>query len=128
VGIGITIPVNVDGSQAFGNLFTVLDDLINDLNTGNISNISNTRLGEIDTAMDQQLQVRADIGAKTNRIEFAVNRMESQNVNLTGLLSKTEDVDMAELITRLKMQENVYNSSLSAGARIVQPTLMDFLQ
>jgi flagellar hook-associated protein 3 FlgL len=128
VGIGITIPVNVDGSQAFGNLFTVLDDLINDLNTGNISNISNTRLGEIDTAMDQQLQVRADIGAKTNRIEFAVNRMESQNVNLTGLLSKTEDVDMAELITRFKMQENVYNASLSAGARIVQPTLMDFLR
>jgi flagellar hook-associated protein 3 FlgL len=43
-------------------------------------------------------------------------------------MSKNEDVDMAEVIMRLKSEENVYRASLSAGARIIQPTLVDFLR
>ena len=35
---------------------------------------------------------------------------------------------MAEVIMNLKMQENVYQASLSSGARIIQPTLLDFLR
>jgi flagellar hook-associated protein 3 FlgL len=35
---------------------------------------------------------------------------------------------MAEVIMNLKMQENVYRASLSAGARIIQPSLVDFLR
>lgn len=128
IGIGVKIPVNVDGAQAFSNVFTVLDNLINDLNTGNSANISSTRLAELDTVMSQQLQVRSDVGARVNRIEFAVNRLDTLKVNSTDLLSKVEDADMAELITRLKMQENVYRASLATGARIVQPSLVDFLR
>lgn len=128
IGIGVTIPVNVDGTQAFSNAFTVIDNLIADLNTSNGPNISNLRLAQLDAVINQQLTVRSEIGARTNRIDFALSRMSSENVNMTGLLSKTEDADMAQVITRLKMQENIYNASLSAGARIVQPTLMDFLR
>lgn len=128
VGPGVQVPVNVDGATAFGNVFTVMDNLINDLNAGNISNISGPRLIEIDTVMDNMLSVRADIGARVNRIELAINRMDAQSINMTDLLSKSEDIDMAELITRIKVEENVYRASLAAGARIVQPTLMDFLR
>lgn len=129
VGVGVQIPVNVDGAKAFGNMFTVIDNFLADLAPpGNAADISNNVLGQLDTEINNQLEVRAEVGARVNRLDLATNRMDSDKVNLTGLLSKTEDVDVAQLITQLKVQESVYNSSLAAGARIVQPTLMDFLR
>ena len=128
VGPGVQVPVNVNGAAAFTNVFTVMDNLVGDLNSGNFVNITGARLSDIDSVMDNHLTVRADLGARVNRIELAINRMDGQNTNMTDLLSKAEDVDMAELITRIKVEENVYQASLSAGARIVQPTLMDFLR
>jgi len=44
------------------------------------------------------------------------------------LLSKNEDVDIAEAIMYLKSEENVYQASLAGGARIIQQTLVDFLR
>jgi flagellar hook-associated protein 3 FlgL len=35
---------------------------------------------------------------------------------------------MAETITEPENEENVYKASLSGGARIIQPTLLDFLR
>jgi hypothetical protein len=32
------------------------------------------------------------------------------------------------VITDLKMAESVYNAALNGGARIIQPTLMDFMR
>ena len=42
--------------------------------------------------------------------------------------SDAEDVDMADVIMYLKMAEAVYQAALSAGARVIQPSLMDFLR
>jgi flagellar hook-associated protein 3 FlgL len=47
---------------------------------------------------------------------------------LRELLSKNEDADMAEVIMNLKMEENVYRASLAGGAKIIQPSLVDFLR
>ncbi len=77
---------------------------------------------------DRVMSIRSDIGARTNRIDLTINRLENDNINFTGLMSKNEDVDMAETIMNLKNEENVYKASLSGGARIIQPTLLDFLR
>ena len=63
-----------------------------------------------------------------NRLELVESRLEDMELNYTELLSENEDVDMARLIIDLKNQENVYRASLAAGARIIQPTLVDFLR
>jgi flagellar hook-associated protein 3 FlgL len=127
IAIGVNIPINVDGQTAFSGAFGAIDQFLVDLTNADTMSIS-TDIGLLDLAINNQLEIRADIGAKVNRLELAINRMDAETVNLTGLLSKTEDVDAAALITRLKMQESVYNASLSAGAKIVQPTLIDFLR
>lgn len=54
--------------------------------------------------------------------------MSNDLVNMTDLMSKNEDADPAETIMNLKMEENVYQSSLAGGARIIQQTLVDFLR
>lgn len=128
VGVGVKVPINVSGSTAFGSAFAVLGNLITDLSNGNAANIGGPRLAELDGVLDNLLEVRADTGARVNRLEFSISRIDSQTLNMTDLLSKTEDVDMAQLIIELKTQENVYRASLSAGAKIVQPSLIDFLR
>lgn len=77
---------------------------------------------------DRVMSIRSDIGARMNRIELTLNRLENDNVNFTSLMSENEDADMAETIMNLKNEENVYKASLSGGARIIMPTLIDFLR
>ena len=50
------------------------------------------------------------------------------DVNFTKLMSDNEDADMAETIMNLKNEENVYKASMAGGARIIQPSLIDFLR
>lgn len=87
-----------------------------------------TAISDLENLRDRVMSIRSDIGARTNRIELTLNRLESDTVNFTQLMSENEDVDMAETIMNLKNEENVYKASLEGGARIIQPSLMDFLR
>jgi len=40
----------------------------------------------------------------------------------------TEDADMIKTVTDLASQEAAYQASLAASARIIQPSLIDFLR
>ncbi len=88
----------------------------------------NKFLADIDVHFNRILAVRADIGAKTNRMELAVERTKDNTLSFTEALSKVEDIDMAETIIQLKNFENVYKASLSMGSRIIQPSLVDFIR
>ena len=82
----------------------------------------------MDKNMDNLLAKISEIGAKVNRLELDQNRIDDNIINYNKLLSKTEDADMAEVIMKFKIEENIYRSSLSTGAKIIQPTLIDFLR
>ncbi|WDU83946.1 hypothetical protein [Caloramator sp. Dgby_cultured_2] len=47
---------------------------------------------------------------------------------MTELLSKTYDVDIAKKVMEYKVMESVYTASLQTGAKILQPSLLDFLR
>ena len=132
ISAGVIMPVNVSGQDVFGapgasdNIYKVFDDLSNALGNGDYMTVSNL-IGTLDSRIDTLLAVRAEIGAKANRIELTQGRLKDISTNLQSLLSKTEDADMAEVITNLKTGENVYQSSLSVGAKLLRPSLIDFL-
>lgn len=126
----IDADVNTTSNVASGNtpqIIKVLDQLIFDLNNNSTAGIESA-ISRLDLHFNNLNAVRSEIGVKTNRLDLTLNRIEDDTLNLKGLLSKNEDADMAEVIMNLKMQENVYKSSLSGGARIIQPSLMDFLR
>lgn len=85
-------------------------------------------LGNLKDSMGQILSVTAEIGAKSNRLEMTEKKLEEQLVNLTELLSFNEDVSLPEAVMKLNIEENAYRASLAVGARIIQPSLMDFLR
>lgn len=132
VGDSVQLPINVTGDSVFGgsdadNIFAVIDNISNALVSGNTTEVAN-QLGNIDTRYDTILAVQASIGAKSNRVELMNNRLNDLKVNLTDLQAKTEDGDYAELLTRSKIQENIYNASLSVGGKIIQNSLIDFIR
>jgi flagellar hook-associated protein 3 FlgL len=78
--------------------------------------------------MDQVLSVRAEVGAKINRLNLTQKKLDSQVLSTKSLISYNEDIDLAEVSIKLKTEENVYRASLAVGARIIQPSLVDFLR
>ncbi len=131
IGVNITIPVNITGDDVLINTvdtFALLTNIEAEITAGNTASLSGTRLGELDQAIDNILSLRSGVGAKTNRLELTKTRLEDAGLNFSTLLSENEDINTAEVITQLKMQENTYNTALAAGARIIQPTLLDFLR
>ncbi len=107
--------------------FEVVEDLAVAMENEDQESI-NSILGEIDTFIDNLLHQRAKVGAKQQRFELTIERMKKDNVDLQDLLSKVADVDMADIIMKLKMSESVYQASLAVGARVIMPTLVDFLK
>lgn len=128
VAPGVRMTINVLGNQAFDGAFTALQNLLTDLQNRDTAAISQSRIGELDGAIDQVLRLRAEVGAKVNRIELGLNRMTEIRIDSERLLSEVEDVDVAETVMRLSVSEAAYRAALMAGARIIQPTLMDFLR
>jgi flagellar hook-associated protein 3 FlgL len=131
IGENIIISYSVTGDRVFGDSSTgilkTLQDLrealegSEDLNPGDL-------IGDLEAGLDHILSIRAEVGARVNRLELVNNRLEDTHFSYTRLLSETENADIAETIIELKAQENVYLASLGAGARIIQPSLLDFLR
>ncbi|SDY62007.1 flagellar hook-associated protein FlgL [Tindallia californiensis] len=115
----------VEGQRA--GLFQLLDDLEKNMLDGNQEALSNM-LGDIDAHMDSMLTARSSTGARANRTELILYRIEDDVLNFRELMSKIEDADMAEVSMNLMNEENVYRASLNVGARVIQPSLLDFLR
>ena len=115
------------GSGNQSQLIAIFDQLISDLEDDNTEGI-NSGISRIGNQASNINAIRSEIGVKSNRAELTINRILDDTLNLKGLLSKNEDADIAEVIMKVKMEENVYQASLSTGARIIQPSLIDFLR
>lgn len=130
VGIGITIPINLSAEEVFvqADLIGTLQNVAAHLETGDTESLRNTDLNALQQGIDQVLACRAKTGASINRLEMTIARLEEQEVNYSSLQAEVDGVDAAQLIMELKNAENVYQASLSVGARIIMPTLVDYLR
>ena len=85
-------------------------------------------LENLDAGIQHLLNLRASVGAKAVRLETTASRLIDMELSFTKLLSDTEDADITKLATDLASQESNYQASLAASARIIQPSLLDFLR
>lgn len=136
VGVGDKIEINTIGTKLFGDVSGVSNtgnhllnfmNFVASLDLDDESGIKKA-VADIDDFMNSVLEQRASVGAKSNRLELTKNRLGEEFTNITALMSKNEDADIAEVIMKLKNEENVYRASLEIGARIIQPSLIDFLR
>ena len=93
-----------------------------------LGNLFDKMIGKLDKHMSNLSTHHADLGSRMKRLEFIENRISSDKVNFTELMSSNEDVDIEEVYTQFSIQQAVYQSSLIATSRIIQPTLVDFIK
>ncbi|SKA86158.1 flagellar hook-associated protein 3 FlgL [Caloramator quimbayensis] len=121
---GVAFTIDVPGNK-FESVFNVLKDISDTLNAGDSPA---GKLGDLDNEMDKILNLRAEVGAKSNRLDAMKSKNEEETFNMTELLSKTQDIDIAKKVMEYKVMESVYNASLQTGAKILQPSILDFLR
>lgn len=69
----------------------------------------------------------ADLGSRYVRLELTSSRLSTEQIDFEELLSGNEDANLVDTIIKFKSQETIYNASLSASAKVVKNTLLDFL-
>lgn len=144
VSSGIRVQVNVtptDGTTGgvFGKeTFETLKKLFNELGgkkadgtAGSSTNNGSTLSGmitDLNSMINKTVETRADLGARVNRLELNASRLEDQEIIAKTIMSDNEDIETEQVIMELKSHETLHRAALSAGARIIQPSLLDFLR
>lgn len=127
ISVNITADRLQDPPGATPDIFTTLDGLATALRNNDTAGIA-TALGQFSVHQDNISALRGEQAAKINRLELTASRFEAQKIATNDQLSKIEDVDMAQAITDASMRESVYRASLAVGAKVIQPSLLDFLR
>jgi flagellar hook-associated protein 3 FlgL len=109
------------------NIFSVVQDLINRLDDPATNGQPVETLDELDAALDQVNRIVGRLGARSNRLETDASKIDSLRVVVERERSLLEDADLIEVITELQSRESTFQATLSVTARIIQPTLLDFL-
>ncbi|WP_026532260.1 flagellar hook-associated protein FlgL [Arthrobacter sp. H41] len=129
LGPNVTLRVDADGEAVFGSgpgsVFTLLDTLAADLRG---SRDVSVHLGALDARTRAVITQHSEVGTRHARLLEARDANAQQSLALEGRRSAVEDVDLASVILDLKMQETAYQSALAVSARVLQPTLLDFLR
>jgi flagellar hook-associated protein 3 len=115
-GTGVPVPTGGRSPEDVG-----LTDAID-------NSIGSVDVVALDSDLDKMQSLRAQIGAKTNRVDEGQARLTSLGLTLVGLDSKIEDIDMAKAISDLASRQTALQAALGVAAKTLPPTLLDFLR
>ena len=124
--------INVTAASLFGpsmELFNQLNEIKNQLATGNpdLTALSGAGLANVDANHDRLLKAHAELGARMSNYEMMQNMIEGNGLTITADLAAAQDLDVPRAIIDFKTNETIYRTALSVGARIMPPSLADFL-
>ncbi|WIE84892.1 flagellin [Curtobacterium sp. MCPF17_021] len=129
VGDGTTVRVDTTGTAVFGSgddsVFGMIDSIVSDLQNG--VNV-NARIGDVDTALGTVRGAQADVGVRHAAALAAQDSLKSATVSLESRRAGIEDVDLAKAVLDLQVQQTNYQAALAVTAKVLQPTLMDYLR
>ncbi len=130
MGEGITLDLNADGSQMFtesgDNLFQVLDDLEAALAADDQVAMRAT-VDPLDRIGDQIQITRSGFASDYRRLAATNDYWDSFSNSVETMRSGVEDADITQAAVDMQVQQTAYEVLLATSARVIQPTLVDFL-
>jgi flagellin-like hook-associated protein FlgL len=125
-----SVRVDISGPEAFEgagtDLFALVERITTNLTAGPAG--LDQDLSDLDVIMNNMKSAVADVGARSARIDREAEINMGQSIALETGLSQVEDIDLPNMMMRLKMQQTGYEAALSATAKSISPTLMDYLR
>jgi flagellar hook-associated protein 3 FlgL len=85
-------------------------------------------MDELEFQMDKTTSAQAVLGATYNAIEETSRRLDLNDELTQEDLSRLEDADVYKATTDFKQTESVLQSTLMASNKLLQPSLLNFLQ
>ncbi|MGL4388710.1 MAG: flagellar hook-associated protein 3 [Brevinema sp.] len=111
-------------SSIFDTLINVRNNLLKD----DVFKIGGEDLGLLDQSLSNVLRYRAYTGAVSERLAMTLERNTAEAMYLKEASSLAVDTDYPSTISDLKMAEFAHQVALNVGAKLLPPTLMDFLR
>jgi len=138
IGPGASVAVNTNISSVLGSgqgsgdgkLLDVLRTISQHLTGGtpeDVAALGSSDLRNLDSNLDALTTVQSRVGAVTDQMQVAANRVQDLQTTAAQALSSTQDADLAKVSIAYSNQQAAYNAALRAGASIVQTSLLDFL-
>ena len=131
VGSGTKVRVDVTGTEVFGDdatgLFKVLKDISAGIRAGDSAGLQ-TNLTQLSTASDRLTSAVSEIGSRYNRMTQMKESAADRLLSVSSQLSDIEDIDLPKTILDMQMQETSYQAALAAAAKVIQPSLLDYLR
>ena len=147
ISSGINIDYNISVGEILnikdgnGNTVNLLDEinnlstLMNDIANGDEQTAAkaketllNDTKGKIDTLFDHVVNERTSLGVRLSTAEKIKELNDEDILNIQDVLSKTQDTDVVEKFIELKSAEMIYQASIQVGAKLIQPTILDYIR
>lgn len=137
---GINLDYNVSASEIFTkdgkNYLDSINDLsklMNDIANGvDVDENKQKLLGDVkqdvDNFFNHTVDTRTKFGVKVNTAEKIKDLNDENILNMKGVLSLEQDVNYVDKFIELKSAEMVYNASIQVGAKLIQPSILDYLR
>ncbi|MDR3170548.1 MAG: flagellar hook-associated protein 3 [Treponema sp.] len=119
-----TAASRVSGGSAFDMVIRLRDALFR----GDYDFVGTQGIGGIDLALNNVQSRLAEIGSRQERAEMTWKRINAEIPNVTAALSRESSLDFAKAATDLGMLEFAHKASLQTAAKVLSPTLLDFLR
>ncbi len=125
-----TVRVDTSGDDVFGsgtgNVFNLLGQIAEDLRR-NPAGLQ-ADLANVDTAQKRIQAGLSGVGSRYNQVSEMQQTAQNRVLDLRAQLSNVEDIDLPKTITELALQQTAYQAALAATAKVIQPSLVDFLR
>ena len=126
LGGGASVQAGVTG-ELFAPTIATLQRLETALRTNDAEQVR-ALVGDIDQAQEATIGARATTGALVNRLERAADGMAAANGAMTEQMTRVTDVDFTRAVVEMNTVSNAYQAALGAAARIITPSLVDYLR
>jgi len=134
-GAGTTVIVEIRAADdttvldsfQFDNAMQVTDLLSQALESNDTTRIS-ALMKPLDDAMGHVSDVRADLGARLNRLDDQGKRLEDTKFATQTALSGVEDADIAETVSGIAKANTALQALQASSAKILSQSLLDFLR
>jgi len=142
IGDGVSVSADVPGANTTGSgprglvtdsrtgadFFNHLISLQNHLLANDTASIAGTDRGALSKDEDNILFHVSNNGAIQTRLDAAASVASSKSTALDQQISNKADADMTDTIVKLNQAQNSYQAALQSSGRIMQMSLMDYLQ
>jgi flagellar hook-associated protein 3 FlgL len=139
VGLGATVTISTNISTLLGNgeasgdgkLLDTLRTIAQNMRGGTAEDqtaLGTTDLTSLDTNIATLSQLQATAGSATDQLQTALARNEDLQTSITEALSNTDSTNVASASIAYANEQAAYEAALRAAAKIVQESLLNFLQ